>query len=116
MYKLIIDNENCIKVKYAKSFMDRFIGLMGKRDFDGLLFKQKYQNRYLSSIHTHFMRVPIDVIYLNDKLEVTQLVTLKPWKYFIPKQNNTLYIIELPIMTIKKNNITLNSKIELIKI
>lgn len=115
MYKLIIDNEKVMEIDYAKSFKKRFFGLMGKKEFNGLLFKQRYSNKYLSSIHTCFMKVPIDLIYLDKKLNICELTTIYPWNLFIPEKNNTGYIIELPIMTIKRSNITLNSKVELKK-
>lgn len=35
-----------------------------------------------SSIHTHFMRFPIDVLYLDKEQQVVKIVAaLKPWRF-----------------------------------
>lgn len=102
MYTIIFINKNTkqkYKIKnisYANTFKKRLLGLMGKTNFDGLMFKQKYENRFYSSIHTCFMKVPIDIIYVNEKNEIQELKKLEPWKIYIPKNGYIKYIIELP--------------------
>ena len=82
------------------------LGLMGKREFNGLLFKQRHSNRFSSSIHTSFMKVPIDLIYVDCDMRISQVTTLKPWRIFIPDNDNSKYILELPENSInrKRNN------------
>jgi uncharacterized protein len=47
-----------------------------------------------SSIHTHFMRFTIDVIYLNRELEVVKVVrALKPFRFSAARRSHT--VIEL---------------------
>lgn len=62
----------------AQTMIDRMIGLMGKENmngFDGLLIKP------CNSIHTFFMRFPIDVIFLTKEFKVVKVVeNLKPWR------------------------------------
>lgn len=102
MYIITFINKNTkqkYKIKnisYANTFKKRLLGLMGKTIFDGLMFKQKYENRFYSSIHTCFMKVPIDIIYVNEKNEIQELKKLEPWKIYIPKNGYIKYIIELP--------------------
>lgn len=102
MYTITFINKNTkqkYKIKnisYANTFKKRLLGLMGKTNFDGLMFKQKYENRFYSSIHTCFMKVPIDIIYVNEKNEIQELKKLEPWKIYIPKNGYIKYIIELP--------------------
>lgn len=102
MYTITFINKNTkqkYKIKnisYANTFKKRLLGLMGKTNFDGLMFKQKYENRFYSSIHTCFMKVPIDIIYVNEKNEIQELKKLAPWKIYIPKNGYIKYIIELP--------------------
>lgn len=102
MYIITFINKNTkqkYKIKnisYANTFKKRLLGLMGKTNFDGLMFKQKYENRFYSSIHTCFMKVPIDIIYVNEKNEIQELKKLEPWKIYIPKNGYIKYIIELP--------------------
>ena len=108
MYTITFINKNTkqkyiIKnISYANTFKKRLLGLMGKTNFDGLMFKQKYENRFYSSIHTCFMKVPIDIIYVNEKNEIQELKKLVPWKLYIPKNGYIKYIIELPENSIKK--------------
>lgn len=108
MYIITFINKNTkqkYKIKnisYANTFKKRLLGLMGKTNFDGLMFKQKYENRFYSSIHTCFMKVPIDIIYVNEKNEIQELKKLEPWKIYIPKNGYIKYIIELPENSMKK--------------
>lgn len=108
MYTITFINKNTkqkyiIKnISYANTFKKRLLGLMGKTNFEGLMFKQKYENRFYSSIHTCFMKVPIDIIYVNEKNEIQELKKLEPWKIYIPKNGYIKYIIELPENSMKK--------------
>lgn len=108
MYNLkFIDEKNKQKhivanISFADTFEKRLIGLMWKRNFNGLIFKQKYSNKFYASIHTCFMKVTIDLIFVNEKNEVQELKTLVPWKLYIPKNGYIKYIIELPENSIKK--------------
>ena len=64
-------------VVIADTFWRRFIGLMGKRALpptDGLLLMR------CGSIHTCFMRFPIDVIYLSKEMTVLDTETVRPWR------------------------------------
>ena len=106
MYKLLIYNKNTIQsinINYASNYIKRLKGLMLQKKFNGLLYKQKYENRYYSTIHTFFMKVEIDIIYLDKKQH-------------IPQKNNTRYIIELFPKTIKKYKIRQKTKLKIIKI
>lgn len=98
-------------IKYADSFYKRLIGLMGKYDFNGLIFKQKYGDRISGSIHTCFMKKSIDVIYISQNMQIQEIITLKSWKLYIPKKGNIKYIIELPENSITKHDIKLGDKV-----
>lgn len=67
------------QVEVAKSLKERLIGLIGRSwlpDGQGLLIRQ------CSSVHTFFMRFPIDVVYLDSKLVVIAVdAYLKPWRF-----------------------------------
>jgi uncharacterized membrane protein (UPF0127 family) len=62
----------------AKSFIQRFKGLMFKEIIsrnEAIMFFNT------SSIHTFFMRFPIDVIFLNKKMKIVKIFKcLKPWR------------------------------------
>jgi uncharacterized membrane protein (UPF0127 family) len=65
------------KVRFAASLIDRAIGLLmtpGLRAGEGM---------YLSpckSVHTFFMRYPIDVLFLDSEGTVLKGDTLRPWR------------------------------------
>ncbi|SFH98777.1 hypothetical protein SAMN05192551_10520 [Tindallia magadiensis] len=63
-------------VKEAKSFFQRFIGLMGKKEMnsEGLLF------RNCAAVHTCFMKFTICIVFLDENDKVLDYQTLPPWK------------------------------------
>lgn len=117
MYILEFINENyeqnyeVTNVSYADTFMKRLFGLIGKSNFSAMIFKQEYSNRYRSSIHTCFMKATIDVLYVNHENIIQELVTLRPWKLYIPKNGYIKYIIELPENSIEKYNLKQGVKV-----
>ncbi|HEY1366818.1 MAG TPA: DUF192 domain-containing protein [Gaiellaceae bacterium] len=68
----------CERCAIADGFLSRLRGLLGRRELprgEGMLF------RPTSSVHTSFMRFPIDVVFLDRELAVTKIVArLKPWR------------------------------------
>lgn len=62
----------------ADSFLTRLRGLLGRRELppdEGLLINP------CSSIHTWFMRFPIDVVFLDRDLRVVRLAAdVRPWR------------------------------------
>jgi uncharacterized membrane protein (UPF0127 family) len=81
--------------KTAKTITEQFIGLMLKKNIDyTLIIELNKPSKTLASIHTLFMKQPIDIYFLNEKKQLTEKTTLKPWKLnYTPKQK-TKYIIE----------------------
>ncbi|MBQ3021355.1 MAG: DUF192 domain-containing protein [Bacilli bacterium] len=81
-----------MKVLIAKSFKDRFFGLMNKRNIDyGLLFNN------CKSIHTFFMRENIDVILLDKNNKVLKINrNIKPNRILIFNYKKRTNILELP--------------------
>jgi len=70
--------ELAAEVRRAKSLWARFWGLMGRRalpDGQALLLDP------CSSVHTFFMRFPIDVIFLDKDLRIVKIIpAMKPWR------------------------------------
>jgi len=66
------------RARVAKSFVSRLRGLLGAADLpggQGVLFPGT------SSVHTHFMRFPIDVVFLDaDRRVVAIRPALRPWR------------------------------------
>jgi uncharacterized membrane protein (UPF0127 family) len=69
----------CERCSVAATARTRLQGLLGRSGLDtgeGLLL------RPASSIHTFFMRFPIDVVFLDRELEVRKVVSeLGPWRF-----------------------------------
>ena len=84
-----------VKIRIAKTFKDRLLGLMFKKNINhGLLFKD------CKSIHTFFMMEKIDVVATdkNDNI-IKKYKNVKPWRVLIAPKN-TKNIYELPKDTI----------------
>ena len=73
------DGRLVCRARVAASFTARFRGLMGAAELppgSGLLLPRT------SSVHTHFMRFPIDVVFLDDEHRVVSVIrALKPWRF-----------------------------------
>jgi uncharacterized membrane protein (UPF0127 family) len=109
--------EELATVRFADSFFSRLFGLMFKKSIDYVLvlkpssIGEKYS--YFSSIHTLFMRFPIDIIYLNKEKEVLEIVRLDPWKFHRPKEGAS-YILETPAGNIAKWGVSVGDKLDFV--
>lgn len=66
------------RAERATSFADRFMGLMGRRS---LVSGEGMHISPCNSIHTFFMRIPIDVAFLDvEGLIVKQIPAMPPWR------------------------------------
>lgn len=73
-------NGNMMPINVAKSFHQKLMGFMFKKNFNyGILFPKT------NSIHTFFMKENIDVIALDEKNQIIEKVVNMP-------KNKTLYI------------------------
>jgi uncharacterized membrane protein (UPF0127 family) len=83
-------------VEKADTFIKRFRGLMLRGNFSNhaMLFTFKKPGRY--SVHTMFMRFPIDLVYLDENFAAVEIKkNLKPWRFYRPK-SKAKYLIEIP--------------------
>lgn len=58
------------------SFYERVRGLIGRKELD---HNEAWVFPQCKSIHTFFMRMPIDVIWLDKENRVIDVKTLRPW-------------------------------------
>ena len=81
----------CERCAVADNPLTRMKGLLGRSELprgEGLLLRPG------SSIHTHFMRFPIDAVFVDDDLRVLEVVdTMKPWR--IKARRGARAVIEL---------------------
>lgn len=94
--------------RVANTFWARMKGLMGVRDLppgDGLLLAPA------NSIHTHFMAIPIDVLYVRPDGQVIDMdQELRPWR-FARIRRHARYVIELPAGTIAAQGIAVGDTV-----
>jgi len=78
--------------RVADGFLVRFLGLMGRPDIAAeaaLVFPR------CNSIHTLFMRFPIDVVLCDYKGEVVEVVAeMRPWRLLLPRKRVS-HVIEM---------------------
>jgi uncharacterized membrane protein (UPF0127 family) len=88
------------KVGLARSFWSRFRGLMLRSSLDedaGLLIEPG------GSIHTAFMRFPIDAVFLTKEGEVVKVApAVKPWRATLSRGYS---VLELPSGAAAKANV-----------
>jgi uncharacterized membrane protein (UPF0127 family) len=88
----------CRRCTLAESPFRRLRGLLGKRGLDadeGLLL------RPAGSVHTWFMRFPIDVVFLDRELAVVGAVTrLRPWR--AAGRRRARAVLELPAGAVER--------------
>lgn len=96
-------NKEEFNVGVANTFKKRLLGLMGKKNIkEGLYFPKT------NSIHTFFMKEPIDIIMINKENYVVYIKkNLQKNKILIKKK--AYHTIELPHNSIK--NININDKL-----
>ena len=88
----IIKDNVKLKIKVCNNIFNRFLGFMFKKNINyGLCFPK------CNSIHTFFMRIPIDVIMTDKDYNILYIFkNFKPNKIILPKKN-VYYTFELPI-------------------
>lgn len=92
-------NVVCKDLKVCGSFIDRMFGLLLSKNPRSLLFKTRF------GIHTFFLKEPIDVIVLNDKLQIIKVKSsLEPNQLFFWNPEYST-VIELVKDSIRKFNI-----------
>jgi uncharacterized protein len=106
---LLDDDENvvCERCRVADAFLLRLRGLAGRRRLpagQGLLFPRT------RSVHTHFMRFAIDVVFLDDEDRVVHVVPrLRPWR--LAASRNARAVLELRAGQAEKRRLRVGTKL-----
>jgi uncharacterized membrane protein (UPF0127 family) len=89
-------------VEHANTFLKQVIGLMFRKYFEGALVFDLGRERF-EGIHMLFVRIPIDVIFLDSGRKIVEVKTnLRPWFGAALPRSRFRYAIELPAGTIEK--------------
>jgi uncharacterized membrane protein (UPF0127 family) len=95
-------------IEVADTAVRRVKGLLGREcleDGQGLLFKQ------CSSLHTLFMRFPIDILFINKKGKVVRArEDVKPFK-FVAAPLRAQYALELPAGSIARSKTRVGDRV-----
>ncbi|MFH1333009.1 MAG: DUF192 domain-containing protein [archaeon] len=90
------NNKKICEAKLCDDIFTRSLGLMFSKPKAAVL-KANRESIPASSIHTFFMRFPIDVIWLNKNMEVVDAKNdVKPYKFLIAPKKKAMYTIEIP--------------------
>jgi uncharacterized membrane protein (UPF0127 family) len=99
----------CTRCTVADSPKQRARGLLGRRKLE------PGEGLYLatSSIHTHFMRFPIDVVFLDDHMNVTRIRhRLKPWRFALSRDARG--VVELEAGVCERVGLALGERLSLV--
>jgi uncharacterized protein len=96
-------NKNVVveELEWADSMATRLVGLMGRRELPS--GRGLWITRSGNSIHTCFMRFPIDVLFVAKNGLVKHAVkNIKPWRLVVAPLLMPTDCLELPAGTIEK--------------
>lgn len=95
------------ELELAANPLRRMVGLLGRSSLPegGAMRFQP-----AGSIHTMFMRFPIDVLFLDqDELVVKRVHNLKPWRFAAAR--GAKFVVELPAGTLLRHDVELGDLI-----
>lgn len=97
----------------ADSFFSRFKGLMMVKNLErGLILKMPSdRGRRASGIHMFFMRISLDVLFVDSEMKVVDAVTLDPWTTYTPVAA-AKYVIELEKGKLKDSNTEIGDELD----
>ena len=98
------------KAQIASSLGQRLKGLLGKKSLlvnEGLILKP------CASIHTFFMRFPIDVLFLDKNMHIIKLIQNMPPGRFSSTVWGSKMTIELPAGKLSQTNTQVGDIIEI---
>lgn len=81
---LVREGEVLASLELADGRAARRKGLLGRDDFDGVL---RLRAR---SVHTFWMRFPIDAAFCDTDGTVRRVLTLRPWRVTLPHRRATI--------------------------
>ncbi|OVE81412.1 hypothetical protein BVY04_03435 [bacterium M21] len=92
----------------ARSHLSRMRGMLGRRfeNFDAMVFHKN------NSIHMFFMRIPLDILFLDKESRVLSLRhSIRPWR--MAMHFGAATTIELPAGVLKEKGVTPGDQLEI---
>ncbi len=104
------------KLKICKNIFKKSIGLMFSKKIKDVALVFPFKKEKITLLHMFFVFYQIDVLFLNEHKEVTELKeNLRPFTFYRPR-NKAKYIIELPAGKIGQTKTRVGDKIEILDI
>ena len=98
------------RIRTSDNFLNRLKGLMFARD---LAEDETMHIKPCHSVHTCFMRFPIDVVYVNEQLEVVAMEeSMSPFRFGKP-QPRAQSVFEFKAGTIQNKNVYIGQTFQL---
>lgn len=89
---LVINNKKINNIYKAETFFERLKGLMFIEEKDSFILLLTNCN----SVHTCFMKFPLTLVCLNEKMEAIRTIkNVKPFKFILPLKK-VKHILEIP--------------------
>lgn len=106
------------RARVLRSLIAKMRGLMLRSELplgEGVVIVRGRDSKVWAAIHTLFMRFPIDVLFVDSKGKIVDLVEdLEPWRFYIPREKCRL-VVELPAGTIFNTDTRVGDEIRLEK-
>lgn len=113
-YEVYIGGARLCTAEEARTFIERLRGLMFRGrlgEEEGLLIRFM-PGLWSCSIHTFFMRFPIDLVFLDGAGRVVDLKTLRPWRFYTPRRR-CVSVLEIPAGRAEAMGIEVDEVLEL---
>ena len=97
-----------LPLEIATSYRARTKGLLGRNSVDGVLLLTP-----ANSVHTFRMRIPIDVAYLDRRLTVIAVRTMKPGRLGLPRVR-ARHVLEAEAGAMAEWGLQVGSRVEVV--
>ncbi len=104
---LLRDGEVVCALEIANTVYDRSKGLLGRTSYEGAMYLP-----HVRSVHTLMMRFPIDVAFIDKKLEVVGVQRLAKWRIALPRRR-THSIIEAEAGSFERWGLAVGDRLEI---
>ncbi len=101
--------------KIADSVLGRAVGLMFSKPTQSAMIL-KFRKEMPISLHTYFVFFPIDIMLIDSRLRVVELVpAMQPFTTYSAKCRAS-YVVELPASTIRKTKTKVGDKLAFLQV
>lgn len=101
--------------KVADSAIGRAVGLMFSKPTQSAMIL-RFGRETAISLHTYFVFFPIDILFVDSKLRVVELVSaMQPFTTYSAKCRAS-YVVELPAGTVRKTRTKVGDEIAFLKV